>query len=81
MVEKGLVELFATDLLVLVDGDLAVLPGDGGELDADVASLVAAEQARLVDEREDGAVGAGALDHHDRAVERHLRLFLLFLLH
>ena len=61
----------APDLFVFVHVDLAVLPGDGGQLDADVAVFVPAEQARLGDEGEHGAVHAGPLDDHHRPVERH----------
>ena len=61
-----------SDLLVFVDADLAVLSGDGGQLHADVAVLVPAEEARLGHQGEHRAVHPGPLDHHHGPVERHL---------
>ena len=65
---------YNSDLLVFVDADLAVLSGDGGQLHADVAVLVPAEEARLGHQGEHGTVHPGPLDHHHRPVEWHLDL-------
>ena len=61
-----------SDLLVFVHADLAVLSGDRGQLNADVAVLVPAEEARLGHQGEHRAVHPGPLDHHHGPVERHL---------
>ena len=61
-----------SDLLVFVHADLAVLSGDRGQLNADVAVLVPAEEARLGHQGEHGAVHPGPLDDHHGPVERHL---------
>jgi len=52
--------------------DTSVLLSHRGQLHADIAPLGSAQQASLVDQREDGTVGARAPYDHDGAVEGHL---------